>query len=426
MVTVGARFSSSRAWTVSYRAYGRSAADRPCLQAEWAEKVNNVTVNPPQCGEYMADFSSNGPTMDGRLKPDVAAPGFWVLSCESQVNPTNGDVNDPANFQSSGPSCQLTLNAGTSMATPLVAGATALVRQWFMDGYYPSGIATAANAFTPMGALLKAVLVNGADLMTGKSTKNTLSGPDVFQGFGSVHLDGTLLVAGNKPGARSVFVDGDFNKMPKLVATGDQVQYSFTMPADGVGSLKATLVWFEPAASGLAVRMIINDLDLVVTSPSGKVFGGADRLNTVEQVEVAPGKIEKGVYTVAVVARKINYNLAAQPFAVVISGSMTSTPVKTEVPAPKTDAPTTAANTTAAPTTAAPEPEVPKNTGTAFLVVGIVGGLALSVGLIWAGIKMFKPEEQQKETQVAAAAPASYASYASNPKFDARQGPQYE
>ena len=46
------------------------------------------------------------------------------------------------------------------MATPIVAGAAVLVRQYFTDGYYPAGVKTAENEFEPMGALLKAVIVN--------------------------------------------------------------------------------------------------------------------------------------------------------------------------------------------------------------------------------------------------------------------------
>ena len=58
---------------------------------------------------------------------------------------------------------------------------------------------------------------------------------------------GTLLVAGNKLGARSVFVDGDFNNVPTLVATGDIEQFNLAMPASGTGSFEAALIWFEPS-----------------------------------------------------------------------------------------------------------------------------------------------------------------------------------
>ena len=46
------------------------------------------------------------------------------------------------------------------MATPLVAGAAALIRQYCMDGYYPRGEIQAGNGFIPMGALIRAVIVN--------------------------------------------------------------------------------------------------------------------------------------------------------------------------------------------------------------------------------------------------------------------------
>lgn len=47
------------------------------------------------------------------------------------------------------------------MATPVVAGSAALVRQYFMDGYYPSGTKTQDDAFTPSSALIKAVMISG-------------------------------------------------------------------------------------------------------------------------------------------------------------------------------------------------------------------------------------------------------------------------
>lgn len=45
------------------------------------------------------------------------------------------------------------------MATPVVAGAVALLRQYFVQGFYPTGVAAPASGFTPSGPLLKAVLL---------------------------------------------------------------------------------------------------------------------------------------------------------------------------------------------------------------------------------------------------------------------------
>ena len=55
--------------------------------------------------------------------------------------------------------CALGTDRGTSMSTPVVAGAVALLRQYFMQGFYPTGAAVAGSAYTPSGPLLKAVLL---------------------------------------------------------------------------------------------------------------------------------------------------------------------------------------------------------------------------------------------------------------------------
>ena len=55
--------------------------------------------------------------------------------------------------------CNLGIDRGTSMATPIAAGAAILVRQYFTDGWYPGGAANASAAYQPSAALLKAVLL---------------------------------------------------------------------------------------------------------------------------------------------------------------------------------------------------------------------------------------------------------------------------
>ena len=61
-------------------------------------------------GFYLASFSSRGPTLDGRIKPDVVAPGVSVTS--AAANTTNGYA----------------IYSGTSMATPFVVGVSLLMR----------------------------------------------------------------------------------------------------------------------------------------------------------------------------------------------------------------------------------------------------------------------------------------------------------
>jgi len=58
--------------------------------------------------------------------------------------------------------CEVGIDMGTSMATPIVAGAAAVVRQYFQQGWYPSGAAVTAHGFSPSAPLVKAVMLGAA------------------------------------------------------------------------------------------------------------------------------------------------------------------------------------------------------------------------------------------------------------------------
>jgi subtilisin family serine protease len=125
----------------------------------------NQSDNP----DTMTSFSSRGPTADGRIKPEVVAPGSWILSVKAAQAPAGsfwGPFNDDYAFM-----------GGTSMATPLTAGGAALVREWLNK---------TRNIPNPSGALQKAVLVNGAVQLPGAEPFNNASG------FGRVDLNNTL------------------------------------------------------------------------------------------------------------------------------------------------------------------------------------------------------------------------------------------
>ncbi len=131
--------------------------------------------------EGLAAFSSRGPTDDGRIKPDIVAPGTNIVSVRSHGSGAGtgwGVYN--SNYLYEG---------GTSMATPLTAGAAALARQWVVS---VRGIAN------PLGALVKAVLINGAHNMapgqygTGATQEVPNSRPNNVTGWGRVDLANSI------------------------------------------------------------------------------------------------------------------------------------------------------------------------------------------------------------------------------------------
>lgn len=245
-----------------------------------------------------------GPTADGRRKPEIYAPGCGTISSSG-----------------SGSSCSTTSLTGTSMACPAVAGAAMLVRQYFVDGFYPSGAANPSDSLIPTGALMKAVLLNSTVDMTG------ISGyPSNLEGWGRVLLDEVLAFEG-EPGG---LIIEDIRNAEGL-STGQffEIPFEVTSNAD---RLKVTLAWTDPPASSSTGTgpAWINDLDLLVTSPGGQqyrgnVFSGGqsvtggshDFRNNVEMVQ--RNVPETGVWTARVSAAAVNMG-GTQGFALVISG----------------------------------------------------------------------------------------------------------
>lgn len=217
--------------------------------------------------DVVTHFSARGPTRDGRLKPDIVAPG-----CEER-----GDGGVTSLHLNGG---YLTA-CGTSMATPTVTGLVALMIQDHRD-HHP-GQPDIRNSTA------KAVLVHTAvDLET--------PGPTYSSGYGSVRVKDAI----------DLMRAGLVKEL--LIDHRGVVEYAIEIePSDA--ELKVTIAWDDPPAapdtmhgSGTSPKLI-NDIDLHVYSPSGErhypwtldpanptapaVQTSVDRRNNVEQVYVA-------------------------------------------------------------------------------------------------------------------------------------------
>ncbi len=283
----------------------------------FATAKNVIAVGASENGAMMdnvADFSSRGPAEDGRIKPDVMAPGVDTWSA------LGGDPD--------GETDEYIQHSGTSMATPTVAGACALVRQYYMDGWYPTGTAQPANAFTPSAALVKATVINSAAEMTGIGAYEMGEDwyPNNNQGWGRVTLDDSLYFSGDDR------VMAAFDERTGL-STGETATYEIVV-GNTLEPLEITLVWSDYPGTAISNPNLVNDLDLVVRGPDGTVYLGNnyegcdpgesvknpdehDRLNNVEGVLVLTD-LRAGVWTIEVTA--FNTPVGPQPYALVVTG----------------------------------------------------------------------------------------------------------
>lgn len=257
----------------------------------------------------------DGNTADGWYVDDVRIYSRMWGRLSTEIGVASGGQQDE-NYIFSG---------GTSMATPLTAGAAALVRQYYTD----------LHDINPSAALLKATLINGAIDMPGQGygvgNGATEPIPNFHEGWGRVDLTNSILP--NSPRIMRFWdedPDREFNS-----ALDDPDTFSI-INCDSSETLRITLVWTDAPSTPAVSAALENDLDLRVTDQTtgtrvyygNDIAGGLsiqydpppatpnwDTENNVENIYIPnPGP---NVYTIEVIPR--NINTAPQPYALVIS-----------------------------------------------------------------------------------------------------------
>ncbi len=198
--------------------------------------VEDLTDEPPNPAESsMTEFSSWGPTDDGRIKPDVVANGRRLTSTAVSTDIEYGPYS------------------GTSMSAPVVTGTIACLVQQFRRQFAGS---------SPSAALIKAILIHTA------RDGGNLPGPDCRFGWGLV--DG-------RAAADLIRNQGSKGNLIDLGFYSDETR-NYVFEYVGSGPIRVTLVWTDPpgvpsyAGSEDTSPNLVNDLDVLVYGPDGEHY----------------------------------------------------------------------------------------------------------------------------------------------------------
>ncbi|MBS1787863.1 MAG: S8 family serine peptidase, partial [Acidobacteria bacterium] len=274
------------------------AADQCGITDAQADSANDIIF-----------FSSRGPCDDGRIKPDIVAPGTHITGGVFQATATaTGNGTAAACFNANGvcagpgasnffPLSQqfYTASSGTSHSTPATAGAAALIRQRFING----------GLTPPSPAMTKAALMNSARYMNGSGANDNLFSNN--QGMGEVNLtqffDTQLGTVGT---THSIIRDQVGAEM--FTATGQMRTYTGTV-SNNAKPFRVVLAWTD-VPGPTSGNAFVNNLDLEVTvggnTYKGNVFSGAnsatggtaDTRNNTESVFIPAGVSGNFVVTV--------------------------------------------------------------------------------------------------------------------------------
>lgn len=250
-------------------------------QQEGIDGQSNATRWGP---DFLASFSSAGPTLDRRIKPELCAPGqltLTALASSFRENDADGSCLWPESLAGW---------SGTSFSAPVMAGYAALVREWMQ---------TQKGVASPSAALMKAALITAAQPLLGINfyadgnrflEVGEIPRPEWAWGYGRPILEKLV----DSPG--KTFLSNDAEEFTEA---GDNATLcvSFQVSPQTVAPLVATLAWTDPPGSlsgNQFTTKLVNDIDLsMVTAQCGIHYGNgrqeSDRLNNVERVELSVG-----------------------------------------------------------------------------------------------------------------------------------------
>jgi hypothetical protein len=275
-----ARGSLGKSYLQTWAAGNERQLGAPCGQyatiGNPAAAKNPIVVGAVNSNDNsLTFFTSLGPVDDGRLKPDIVAPG-----CQS-----GGD----GGIKSAAMDGTYTVMCGTSMATPVVAGSAALLFEEYNLTHHTKNV---------YPSTMKALFIQSA-------TDINNTGPDYATGYGAINVTAAADIIISDNSNNKVITEGNITNQ------GVNSFYRINLPSKP--QLKLTLVWDDYPGTPAAATELVNNLDLIVVSPNGTRYypwklnasnpgaaatKGIDNINNVEQVVVASP--ETGIWNITI------------------------------------------------------------------------------------------------------------------------------
>ena len=260
--------------------------------------AQTTVINPDGSGNLLSLFinsgSSQGPTDDGRVKPDITGRGTNVYSA---VDATNNSYNT---------------FSGTSMSAPNVTGTLLLLQQYYNQ----------LNSQYMRASTLKGLACHTVD------DDSQSPGPDPIYGWGLLNA---------KRAAETINADLAGTALIKEVTINQGETHTIEFTASSSSKLSATLCWTDPPGFATTtlnspISRLINDLDLRITNSTNTYFPwkldianvqawattGDNLVDTVEKIDIA--NPTSGSYTLTV-SHKGTLTNGSQTFSIILTGA---------------------------------------------------------------------------------------------------------
>lgn len=236
----------------------------------------------------IGSFSSQGPTDDLRIKPDITGNGVGVYSTVSSSNTAYSGMS------------------GTSMAAPNVTGTLLQLQQHY-------------NNLT--GNFMKAATLKGLALHTADDAGPV--GPDAIWGWGLLNA---------KKAAETISQNGSGSLIQEMVIAQGQT-IAITVDSDGINDLMASISWTDRpgiinTSTNSPIAALVNDLDIRVTKGASTNYpwrltahntNDNNNDNTVDPYERIDVENASGTYTITI-SHKGTLVGGNQSFSLIVTG----------------------------------------------------------------------------------------------------------